>query len=145
MFLIHRPLVSFFFKFLFSFLAMIPDIMLGCECTILKDWIHSLLGRGWCHLRLFNVKCLCRKCWLTLTVKPKKKLQHGSCEWDQKNKWFAMSHLSLVSGTDVQITQDSLGSDFVIHSLVCGAVVSWSEWGGDKEKMLSGGGKYYRR
>lgn len=35
-----------------------------------------------------------------------------------------MSHLSLVSGTDVQITQDSLGSDFVIHSLVCGAVVS---------------------
>lgn len=56
---------------------------------------------------------------------------------NETEKFCATSHLSLVRWTDVQVTQDSLGSDFVVHSLVCGAVVSGSE-GKQRENAVRG-------
>lgn len=37
------------------------------------------------------------------------------------------SHLPLVGGADVQVTQDCLHPHFVVHSLIGGAIVCWSK------------------
>lgn len=50
--------------------------------------------------------------------------------WEGKKttQFLTISYLPLVGWTDVQVTQDGLRSDFVVHPLISRAVVGRSEW-----------------
>lgn len=57
---------------------------------------------------------------------------------NKTEKLFAVSHLPLVGRTDIQVTQDSLGSDLVVHSLVRGSIVCGSVCRKQRENAVRG-------